>query len=87
MIIYEQGFTLYVLYYFFMVVLLGAYFLLNLTLAVINTSFGSTHAYYKQLADNAKEKARKNKLRASTQGEDAVIEEDPDDWLLKEIGF
>ena len=87
MIIYEQGFTLYVLYYFFMVVLLGAYFLLNLTLAVINTSFGSTHEYYKHLADVAKEKARKNKLRASTQSEDAFIEFDPDDWINKEIGI
>lgn len=39
MVMVWRGFSPYMFMYFILVVLLGAFFLLNLTLAVINSSF------------------------------------------------
>ena len=40
MVLYQQAYTYYVFLYFVPLVFMGAFFLLNLVLAVINFSFG-----------------------------------------------
>lgn len=39
----QQAYTMYIFMYFLPLVFIGAFFLLNLTLAVINSSFTEAH--------------------------------------------
>jgi len=52
----QQAYTVYIFVYFLPLVFIGAFFLLNLTLAVINSSF--TEAHNEHQAKEAKEKAK-----------------------------
>jgi len=85
---YQKTFSEIIFCLFLPIVFLGAFFLLNLTLAVINSSFGRTHKHYQELEEIAKEKARKNKLRAAMKENDVevVIDDDSDAEKAHEIG-
>ena len=48
MVMYQQVYTYYVFMFFVPLVFIGAFFLLNLTLAVINTSFTDAQERLKQ---------------------------------------
>lgn len=48
MVLYQKVYTYYVLLFFVPLVFIGAFFLLNLTLAVINTSFNDAQELTKQ---------------------------------------
>lgn len=43
MVLYEQSFSVVIIPFFVMLVFIGAFFLLNLTLAVINSKFNEAH--------------------------------------------
>lgn len=55
MVLYQKVYTYYVFFFFVPLVFIGAFFLLNLTLAVINTSFNDAQERIKE----AKEKQEK----------------------------
>lgn len=68
MIMYQQAYTNYVFIIFIPMVFVGAFFLVNLLLAVINTSFSNTHKVLQ--AKNAAEKARRRKKKKVVVDED-----------------
>ena len=43
MVMYEKAFTSFIIPFFVIIVFFGAFFLLNLTLAVINSKFSEAH--------------------------------------------
>ena len=68
---------------FLPIVFLGAFFLLNLTLAVINSSFNRTHKAFQEKEAAARELARKNRVkRARSDETERVIGDEP----VPEIG-
>ena len=75
---YQKTFSEIIFCLFLPIVFLGAFFLLNLTLAVINSSFGRTHKHYQELEMIAKEKARKNKLRKKNEEVEVIIDDEED---------
>jgi hypothetical protein len=83
---YQKTFSEIIFCLFLPIVFLGAFFLLNLTLAVINSSFGRTHKHYQELEMIAKEKARKNKLRKKNEEVEVIIDDDEDGEKAHEIG-
>ena len=58
MIMYQQTYTVYVFLFFVPLVFIGAFFLLNLTLAVINSSFNENN---RKLIEKAKSKGMLDK--------------------------
>ena len=57
MVLYQKVYTYYVFLFFVPLVFIGAFFLLNLTLAVINTSFTESQAEQeRKKAEEDKEK-------------------------------
>jgi uncharacterized paraquat-inducible protein A len=44
MVMFQQGYSMYSFVYFFLIVIIGAFFLVNLLLAVINSSFSNRNA-------------------------------------------
>lgn len=83
---YQKTFTTIIFVLFLPIVFLGAFFLLNLTLAVINSSFGRTHKHYQELEMIAKEKARKDKLRKKNEEVEVIIDDDEEGEKAHEIG-
>ena len=59
MIMYQKTYTVYVFLFFVPLVFIGAFFLLNLTLAVINSSFNENN---RKLIEKAKSIGKLDKL-------------------------
>lgn len=74
----QQAYTMYIFMYFLPLVFIGAFFLLNLTLAVINSSFTDAHNEHQQR--EAKEKASNTAFDDDDKGQD----EDAQIRLMKE---
>lgn len=64
----QQAYTIYIFIYFLPLVFIGAFFLLNLTLAVINSSFTDAHNEHQQR--EAKEKASNTAFDDDDKGQD-----------------
>lgn len=62
-VMYQQTYTYYIFFFFLPLVFLGAFFLLNLTLAVINTQFSRTHNAAKEAEAKAKALAKKRRSK------------------------
>mmetsp|Transcript_115066 Transcript_115066/g.159627 ORF Transcript_115066/g.159627 Transcript_115066/m.159627 type:complete len:106 (+) Transcript_115066:1786-2103(+) len=84
---YQQTYTYYIFLFFLPLVFLGAFFLLNLTLAVINTQFSRTHNAAKEA--EAKAKALAKKRRTKNEDEIELMLEDsaqkPDEIGISEF--
>ena len=65
---YQMAYSDYVWTYFVPLVFVGAFFLLNLTLAVINSSFSRTHKHYADLEEQAKQTKKKPKSKDKGDG-------------------
>lgn len=59
MVMYQKAYTPWVFFFFVPMVFIGAFFLLNLTLAVINSSYAESQAKIKQGKARLKEEQEK----------------------------
>ena len=69
MVMYQQAYTPFVFFFFVALVFIGAFFFLNLTLAVINSSYSLAQERIK--AQKAKLKAEQNELQRVPQQDEA----------------
>ena len=69
MVLYQKVYTYYVFLFFVPLVFIGAFFLLNLTLAVINTSFNDAQERIKQ-AKAEKEKEMEEMMQGASRNKD-----------------
>ena len=66
-------YTRFVFLFFFLLVFIGAFFLLNLTLAVINSSF--TENQRKTREAKLKEEAERNQFKVKKSREEAMLDD------------
>lgn len=76
---YEMSSGIFAIVFFIPSVFIGAFFLLNLTLAVINSSFSRTHEFYQKQFQEEKEKKRKL-LQLTAKPEKSDEEDDHHDF-------
>ncbi len=75
---YQKTFSEIIFCLFLHIVFLGAIFLVNLTQAIIKSSFGRTHKHYQEFEIIAKEKSTKKKLRKKNVEVEVVIDDEED---------
>ena len=72
MIMYQKTYTNFVFFFFFLLVFIGAFFLLNLTLAVINGAFVKNQQQLKE--EEAKEQAERNQFKVKKSSDEAILD-------------
>ena len=72
MVMYQKVYTRFVFFFFFLVVLLGAFFLLNLTLAVINGAFVKNQKKLKD--EEAREQAERNQFKVKKSSDEVILD-------------
>ena len=82
MIMYQQSFSPIAIILFLPMVFIGAFFLINLLLAVINSSFSETHSEQQKKIEAQKAKL-KTKKKVSPDDDMAFDESEP----IEEIGI
>ena len=73
MVMYQKVYTRFVFLFFFLLVFIGAFFLLNLTLAVINSAFTENNRKLK--LKKAKEEAERNQFKVKKSSDEAMLDD------------
>ena len=73
MVMYQKVYTRFVFLFFLLLVFIGAFFLLNLTLAVINSSFPVNQNKFREA--KLKEEAERNQFKVKKSSDEAILDE------------
>ena len=73
MVQYQQVYTRFVFLFFFLLVFIGAFFLLNLTLAVINSAFTENQKAFR--LQKEKEEAERNQFKVKKTSDEAIMDD------------
>ena len=72
MVMYQKVYTRFVFFFFFLLVFIGAFFLLNLTLAVINGAFVKNQKKLKD--EEAREQAERNQFKVKKSSDEVILD-------------
>ena len=73
MVMYQKVYTRFVFLFFFLLVFIGAFFLLNLTLAVINSAFTENNKKLRE--QKQREEAERNQFKVKKSSDEAMLDD------------